>query len=380
MIINSVTSKDFDMINKDFFKTSTYFSNKNNKELEVLVVDDSLLIRKIFSDILSHERKITVSTASDPMLAIQQMKYSLPDVIILDIEMPRMDGLTFLKKIMFENPIPVIICSHYAERGSHIAFEALDAGAVDIIEKPRAGVSDFLYDAAVQLVDTVIAASKINFQKSQNDYKKHNSNFFNEISSRNKSTHFNKTTKKIVAIGASTGGPIAIQTIVTNLQPQAPGIVIVQHMPNGFTRTFANRLNKISKLSIKEAENNDEVKAGKVLIAPGNHHVILTRNKDTFKVNIIEGPLINRHRPSIDVLFKSVAQTAKATAIGILLTGMGNDGAEGLLEMKKAGAKTIAESEKTCAVFGMPRVAIEKSAAGEVLPLSKISSAIISNY
>lgn len=342
--------------------------------IKVLVVDDSAVVRQVLATILSHESDMSVMVAADPLIALQKISRVRPDVIVLDLEMPRMDGLTFLRKIMAEDPIPTIICSGVAARGTLAALRALDDGAVGIVTKPKLGVRSFLYESGVVLTDivrsaararihrrfpsTMLAARKAAPAKSRLD------------SSLNSST-------LIVAIGASTGGTEALAEILSALPSASPGIVIVQHMPEVFTAAFAQRLNRLCQIEVKEAEQGDRIEMGRALIAPGNRHMSVHRRGSQSFVEIGDGPLVSRHRPSVDVLFRSVARTQGANALGIILTGMGNDGAQGLLEMKKAGAETLAQDEASCVIFGMPKEAIACGAAGTILQLSKIPARIL---
>ena len=348
------------------------------KPLNVLVVDDSAVVREVLTAVLSAEIGVTVTTAADPLIAMAKMDRVRPDVMLLDLEMPRMDGLTFLRKIMAEDPIPVVICSGVAAAGTESAMRALEEGAVEIITKPKLGVRDFLIESAVLLSDTVWAASQARlshrlpapFRTSPLPSAPLQSPAISHARSVLPSN-------KIIAIGASTGGTEALRFLFKRLPPDCPGIVVVQHMPEGFTAAFARRLNETCALEVKEAEDGDTVISGRALIAPGNRHMLVNRAGGNYTVEVAGGPLISRHRPSVDVLFRSVARAASAAAIGVILTGMGSDGAEGLLEMKRAGCRTIAQDEATCVVFGMPKESIARGAVDEVLPLSGIPESII---
>ena len=348
------------------------------KPLNVLVVDDSAVVREVLTAVLSAEIGITVTTAADPLIAMAKMDRVRPDVILLDLEMPRMDGLTFLRKIMTEDPIPVVICSGVAAAGTGSAMRALEEGAVEIITKPKLGVKGFLIESAVLLSDTVWAASQARLSHrlpaSFRTSPLPSSPLQSPPISNARSVF---PSNKIIAIGASTGGTEALRFLFKHLPPDCPGIVVVQHMPEGFTAAFARRLNETCALEVKEAEDGDTVVKGRVLIAPGNRHMVVNRTGGSYKVEVDGGPLISRHRPSVDVLFRSVARAAGAAAVGVILTGMGSDGAEGLLEMKKAGGETIAQDEATCVVFGMPRESIARGAANEVVPLPRIPEAIM---
>jgi two-component system chemotaxis response regulator CheB len=348
-------------------------------KIRVLIVDDSALVRQTLSDLLSTDPEIEVmGTAGDPFAATEKIREELPDVITLDIEMPRMDGLTFLQQIMTQHPIPVVICSSLAEEGAQSALRALEYGAVEIIAKPRLGVRQFLEDSRILLCQAVKAAAVAQLHLLRPARVVQPKLTADEILAP--ATHaMLETTEKVVAIGASTGGTEALKTLLESLPPDCPGIVIVQHMPELFTRTFANRLDSLCSITVKEAESNDTVLRGRALIAPGNHHLLLKRSGARYYVDIKEGPLVSRHRPSVDVLFRSAARYAGPNAVGVILTGMGDDGARGMLEMKQAGAVTIAQDEATCVVFGMPKEAIKLGAVAKVLPLTSISGAML-NY
>ncbi|HLG17967.1 MAG TPA: chemotaxis response regulator protein-glutamate methylesterase [Blastocatellia bacterium] len=346
--------------------------------MHVFVVDDSAVTRRVVADVLSQESDISVTVASDPLIAIDKMKHTRPDVILLDLEMPRMDGLTFLRKIMAEDPIPVVVCSGLAERGTSLALEALQEGAIDIVTKPKIGVRDFLYESAVVLIETVRAAALAQLQPRVSRVRPPQQRPIADagpVPTRKESVSI--AAKRIAAIGASTGGPEALRALLSRMPPTAPGIVIVQHMPEVFTKAFADHLNEICQIEVKEAENGDRVREGRALIAPGNRHLTLHRSDSHCFVQVSDGPLISRHRPSVDVLFRSVAQAAGPNAVGIIMTGMGEDGASGLLEMKRAGALTIAQEEASCVVFGMPKAAIARGAVNEVVPLNRLPEAIL---
>jgi len=345
----------------------------------VLVVDDSAVVRQTLSEILSSDPEIEVTgTASDPFVAAERIRERVPDVITLDIEMPRMDGLTFLQKIMAQHPIPVVICSSLAEEGAQSTLRALEYGAVDIITKPRLGSKQFLEDSRIALCQAVKAAAAAQLRALRPHRTVEPKLTADAILSP--ATHaMAKTTEKVVAIGASTGGTEALKCLLEVLPPDAPGIVIVQHMPELFTRAFANRLDGLCNITVKEAETNDTVIRGRALIAPGNHHMLLKRSGARYYVDIKDGPLVCRHRPSVDVLFRSAARYAGQNAVGVILTGMGDDGASGMLEMKQAGAVTIAQDEATCVVFGMPKEAIKRGAVDKVLPLPAVAGAILTH-
>jgi two-component system chemotaxis response regulator CheB len=317
-----------------------------------------------------------MGTAADPFVAAERMREEVPDVITLDIEMPRMDGLTFLQKIMAQHPIPVVICSSLADEGAQSTLRALEYGAVDIITKPKLGSKQFLEDSRIALCQAVKAAAAARVRNVRPSHAVEPKLTADAILSP--ATHaMVETTEKVVAIGASTGGTEALRTLLEVLPADSPGIVIVQHMPELFTRAFANRLNDLCNITVKEAESNDTVIRGRALIAPGNHHMLLKRSGARYFVDIKDGPLVCRHRPSVDVLFRSAARYAGQNAVGVILTGMGDDGASGMLEMKQAGAVTIAQDEATCIVFGMPKEAIKRCAVDKVMPLQSIAGAIL---
>jgi len=334
----------------------------------VLIVDDSAVVREIFVRELSSDHGIeVVGTAPDPYVARDKIVRLKPDVITLDIEMPRMDGITFLRKLMQYHPLPVIIVSSLTPKGGKLALEALDAGAVEVMNKP--GTAYTVGDMSVELIDKIKAAARAKVRKRKNPVT--HKTVYKPLKA------LTKTTNKVIAIGASTGGTQAIQKVLSDMPVNTPGILIVQHMPEYFTRSFADRLNDICCIKVKEAENGDTVTPGKALIAPGNHHMLLNRSGAQYYVQVKRGPLVSRHRPSVDVLFKSVASYAGSNAIGVILTGMGNDGSTGLLEMKNNGADTIAQNEASCVVFGMPKEAIALDAADYVVSLDRISKKII---
>ena len=336
-------------------------------DIRVLVVDDSAVVRKVFSEELSRERGIKViGTAPDPYVARDKIVKLKPDVVTLDIEMPRMDGLTFLKKLMKYYPIPVIIVSSLTQKGGKMAMEALSNGALEVISKPSAAYS--VGDMSVQLADKIRAVAQVNVKARINSNEKPGKKV-NVLSAKALST----TTNKVIAIGASTGGTEAIKTVLTALPPNSPGIVIVQHMPAQFTTSFAERLDSLSEISVKEAKDGDSVVNGQALLAPGNYHMLMKRSGARYYVQVKQGPFVYHQRPAVDVLFKSVAQTVGGNAIGIILTGMGADGAAGLQQMKEAGARTIAQDEKSCVVFGMPKEAIKLGAVEKVVGIRSIA-------
>ena len=349
------------------------------KKIKVLIVDDSAVVRQVLSGLLEDDPGITVlATASDPIFAMEKMRVTWPDVIVLDVEMPRMDGISFLKKIMSERPTPVVICSTLTEKGAETTMQALSAGAVSIVTKPKIGLKRFLEDSSSDIVGAVKAAALANVRRMVPGAQvkiapKLNADAILPAASGHAMA---QTTERIVAIGTSTGGTQALEVVLTALPRVCPGIVIVQHMPEKFTEAFADRLNGICNISVKEARNNDRVLPGQALIAPGGKHMVLRRSGAQYFVEVLDGPLVNRHRPSVDVLFRSVAKAAGKNALGIIMTGMGDDGARGLKEMFDAGASTFAQDEDTCVVFGMPKEAIKLGAAGRVLPLQEIPAVI----
>lgn len=340
--------------------------------INVLVVDDSAVVRQVLTGVLNEAPDIQVyATASDPIFAQTQMQKKWPDVIVLDIEMPRMDGLTFLRQLMQERPTPVIICSSLAEKGAELTLQALAAGAIDIITKPQLGVKDFLLEAKHLIWQTVRTAAGA-----------HLSSLRRTETPPPSSTKpvdlvsMTATTDSIVVIGTSTGGTQALEEILTKTPRTCPGIAVVQHMPEKFTAAFASRLNGLCDVDVKEAESGDRLIPGRVLIAPGGHHLEVQRSGAQYIAKVFRGPSVNRHCPSVDVLFRSAARAAGKNALGIIMTGMGDDGARGLLEMRQAGCRTIAQDEASCVVFGMPKEAIQMGAAKEVMSLSHISTVL----
>jgi len=350
------------------------------KKIRVLVVDDSALVRNVLSRVLTSDPEIEImAMAQDPIVAASKIRNEVPDVIILDVEMPRMDGITFLKRIMAQHPIPVIICSALASRGSQTALSALESGAVEVIEKPNIGTKQFFEESKIRLCDTVKAAAMVkvtvrNHMKSIGISPKLTAD---AVLSGTPCRAMDKTTEPVIVVGASTGGTDALKVFFECLPRDMPGMVVVQHMPANFTRAFADRLDKTCLVSVREAENNDTVLCGQVLIAPGNQHLLLRRSCSGYYVEVKEGPLVCRHRPSVDVLFRSAARYAGKNALGVIMTGMGDDGAKGMLEMKQAGGYTIAQDKGSCVVFGMPREAIKLDAVNSILPLDKIADALL---
>ncbi len=332
------------------------------KKIRVLIVDDSAVVRKVFSEELSKYTDIEIiGTAPDPFVARDKIVALQPDVITLDIEMPRMDGLTFLRKLMKHYPLPTIIVSSLTPKGGKLTLEAMEIGAVDVIAKP--GGSYTVGNMSAQLAEKIRAASYAKITRKDFGVHEQDTPPLKALA---------QTSYKIIAIGASTGGTEALKKVLTKLPTNSPGIVIVQHMPANFTAAFADRLDSLCQITVKEARDNDSVVPGLALIAPGNFHMILRRSGARYYVEVKTGPMVHHQRPAVDILFKSTAKYAGANAIGVILTGMGADGAQGLLEMKNAGADTIAQDENSCVVFGMPKEAIKMGAADKVLPLDKI--------
>jgi len=345
-------------------------SNSSGKKIRVLVVDDSAIVRKIFKQELSKYPDIeVVGTAPDPYVARDKIVRLKPDVITLDIEMPRMDGITFLRKLMKYYPIPTIVVSSLTKKNSEMALEALEAGAVDVLAKPGGAYS--VGDMSVQLAEKIRAAAKVKYLPTASETKERLAKAPKIVPGTLK-----KTTHKVIAMGASTGGTEAVKVVLTQLPVTTPGVVIVQHMPPKFTESFAERLNSLCKIEVREAKDGDAVIPGVALIAPGNYHMVLKRSGARYYVQIKDGPLVCYQRPSVDVLFYSVAKYAGRNAVGVIMTGMGKDGARGLLEMHKAGAKTIAQDEQSCVVFGMPKEAIKLGAVDVVVSLEDIPRTI----
>jgi len=385
------------------------------KKISVMVVDDSALVRETLSNILISDRGIEVfATAQDPIVAMRKMENSRPDVIILDIEMPRMDGLTFLSKVMGENPVPIIICSSKSESGSSNALKAMEYGAVDIIQKPKIGTKQFFEESKVTITDAVKAAAQAKLKplrrhpggetgggagtsgvdeagggvssrgtgsgvagrpaNMEERLTKHTADVIMPAASGNYTI---ETTEKVVVVGASTGGTEALKVFLEMMPINAPPIVIVQHMPEKFTSAFAKRLDGYCRIHIKEAENNASVLRGQALIAPGNKHTLLKRSGARYYTEVKEGPLVSRHRPSVDVLFRSASRYGGKNVIAVLMTGMGDDGASGMLELKEAGAYNIAQDEKSCVVFGMPKEAIKRGGVDSVVSLAQIADKVL---
>jgi two-component system chemotaxis response regulator CheB len=350
-----------------------------SEAIKVLIVDDSAVVRQVNRETLEREPDIEViGVASDPLFALEKMKSQWPDVLVIDIEMPRMDGLTFLRKIMSERPTPTVVCSSLAEKGAAATMEALAAGALAIITKPKMGVKQFLQDAADDLASAVRAAARANMRHVAHAAPAPKLTADAMLTAKAAGMRaMAETTDRVVAIGTSTGGTQALEAVLTQLPNVGSGIVIVQHMPEKFTAMFAERLDSICRLDVREARDGDRVISGRALIAPGGRHMMLRRSGAQYHVEVADGPLVNRHKPSVDVLFRSVAQVAGRNALGVIMTGMGDDGARGMREMHDAGARTVAEDESTCVVFGMPREAIRLGGVERVVPLDAIPAEII---
>jgi two-component system, chemotaxis family, protein-glutamate methylesterase/glutaminase len=352
-------------------------------KIKVLIVDDSALVRQTLCQMLESDPEIeVVGTASDPFMAAERLKTVVPDVITLDIEMPRMDGLTFLQKLMSQHPLPVVMCSSLSASGSESALRALEYGAVDIITKPRMGAKQFIEESRQTICDTIKAAAATRpgrrRPQAPSTLKEVAPKYSADvILERGSSRAMIQTTEKVVAVGASTGGTEALRVFLEMLPEDAPGIVIVQHMPENFTAAFARRLDSLCRVTVKEAEDNDTVVRGRALIAPGNRHMLLKRSGARYYVEIKDGPLVSRHRPSVDVLFRSAARYAGKNLVGVIMTGMGDDGARSMKEMFDTGAVTIAQDEATSVVFGMPAEAIKHGGVHKVLPLQQIAAEVL---
>ncbi|HET7765865.1 MAG TPA: chemotaxis response regulator protein-glutamate methylesterase [Burkholderiales bacterium] len=339
------------------------------RKTKVMVVDDSAVVRQVIAHTLARERSIEVLAAvADPIFAMQRMRAAWPDVIVLDVEMPRMDGITFLRKIMADRPTPVVICSSLTVAGAETTMLALAAGAVTIVAKPKAGVRNFLLDASADLVEAVKAAACANVRNLAPRSA--------DVCAPAPGAALKETTERVVALGTSTGGTQALESVLSALPRSCAGIVVVQHMPEKFTAAFSQRLDQVCAIEVKEAQDNDRVLPGRALIAPGGRQMTLKRSGALYYVEVRSAPPVNRHCPSVDVLFRSVARSAGKNALGVVMTGMGHDGARGLLEMREAGAQTAAQDEASCVVFGMPKEAIKLGAAEKVLPLHAISGEI----
>jgi two-component system chemotaxis response regulator CheB len=353
------------------------------KPIRVLVIDDSASVRQALSRILGEDPDIEVmAAASDPFAAARAIQAEVPDVITLDVEMPRMDGVTFLRKLMSQKPIPVVMCSSLTEEGSETLMQALEAGAVDVILKPRLDAAHHLLESATRICDVVKAAARarvrpLSPQRAASREPERKLSADAMLAPPAGGRAMARTTERVVCVGASTGGTESLRVVLEALPADTPGMVVVQHMPEKFTAALARRLDGLTDMEVREAADGDAVLRGRCLIAPGNHHMMLQRSGARYYVSIKEGPLVSRHRPSVDVLFRSAAHTAGSNALGIIMTGMGDDGAKGLLEMRQAGASTIAQDEASCVVFGMPKEAIACGAAERVLPLEGLARAIL---
>lgn len=352
--------------------------------IKVMIVDDSAVVRQVLSAALAEDVGIEVlGTASDPVFALDKMQRQWPDVIVLDVEMPRMDGITFLKKLMSEHPTPVVICSTLTEKGAETTMQAMAAGAVSIVTKPKVGLKQFLQDDSESLIAAVKAASHANVKR----LAQHVTATSAPLQPPQKlsadailpaaTQAMAETTDSVIAIGTSTGGTQALERVLTVLPRVCPGIVIVQHMPEKFTGAFAERLNSLCEIEVREARTGDRVIPGRALIAPGGRHMLLKRSGAQYHVDIIDGPPVSRHRPSVDVLFRSVARCAGKNALGIIMTGMGDDGARGLKEIHDMGARTVAQDEDSCVVYGMPKEAVKLGAVDHIIPLGQIPNTII---
>ena len=340
-------------------------------------MDDSATVRQVMLAILVTDSRIKVSTAADPLIAWAKMQKEAPDVVITDLEMPRMDGLTFIRKIMTESPTPIVVCSGLATRGTELAMRALEEGAVEVITKPKVGVREFLHESAVTLLDAVWSASQARrrLRPAPSPAARLTAD---AILPHKSKLGCAPAPERIIAVGASTGGTEALRVFLKAMPADCPPIVIVQHMPEVFTRAFANRLNSECSITVKEAEHGDRPQSGHAFIAPGNLHMFVERANSGLTIQLTDGPLVSRHRPSVDVLFRSIAVSVGSKAVGVIMTGMGDDGAQGLLEMKQAGATNIAQDEASCVVFGMPREAIARRAVDVVVPLERIATEVLS--
>lgn len=344
------------------------------KQIKVMVVDDSAVVRQVMTRVLERDPEIKVTgSAPDPLFAIEKMRRDWPDVVTLDIEMPRMDGVTFLGQLMAERPTPVVVCSSLTTEGAETTLQALAAGAVNIIAKPKLGVENFLLEQSDDLIAAVKAAARANMRAVQRGAQL-------RALPRDRlraPQAMAQTTERIVAVGTSTGGTVALEVLLSALPRVSPGLVIVQHMPERYTASFAARLDRLSEISVFEATHGQRVLPGQALIAPGGKHMQLVRSGAQYIVEIKDGPPVNRHRPSVDVLFRSVAKYAGRNAMGVIMTGMGDDGARGLKDMHDAGAWTLAQDEASCVVYGMPREAVKHGAVDRSLPLSALADAIL---
>lgn len=349
------------------------------KSIRCLVVDDSATVRQAMKDVLESDARIEVmGVASDPYIAVERIKHEVPDVITLDVEMPRMDGLTFLDRLMAQHPIPVVICSTLTPKGSDVALAALEKGAVDIITKPKLGAKEFIEESRALICDAVYAAAHSTRKpRPAPQIKVRPKLTADAILEKPSSLAMLQTTEKVIVVGASTGGTEALREFLEAMPLDAPGIVIVQHMPEVFTARFAERLDRSCRITVKEAQSNDSVIRGQALIAPGNKHILLKRSGARYYVELREGPLVSRHRPSVDVLFRSAARYGGRNVVGVIMTGMGDDGARGMLEMKQAGAFNIAQDAASCVVYGMPAEAVKLGGVDRSLPLQQICRTVM---
>ncbi|UJW85032.1 protein-glutamate methylesterase/protein-glutamine glutaminase [Devosia sp. SL43] len=361
--------------------------SETHRKIRVLIVDDSASVRMTLSEIIGSDPDLEVmATAADPYVAVERIRQEVPDVMFLDIELPRMDGITFLRKIMSQRPIPTVICSSVAEAGSDTLMQALEAGAVDVVAKPRVDTTQFLQESRMRICDAAKAAAHAKLRGAQkappppiNVEAKLTADAIIPPHSEARAASVRAKqpdTDPIICIGASTGGTEALREVLEKLPADSPAIIIVQHMPEKFTNAFARRLNGLCAIEVKEAEDGDVVQAGRALIAPGNQHMLLQRAGTRYTVQIVDGPHVSRHRPSVDVMFRSASQVAGRNAMGVILTGMGDDGARGLLEMRQSGSHTVAQDEESCIVFGMPKEAIQRGAAAKVMPLNRVAHEI----
>jgi two-component system chemotaxis response regulator CheB len=350
-------------------------------KIRVLIVDDSALVRQILTEILSSDRSIeVVGTAADPFIAREKIKKLNPDVLTLDVEMPRMDGITFLRNLMRLRPMPVVMVSSLTERGAEITLQALEIGAVDFVSKPKTDLAHSLDQYSEEIIEKVKTAAnariKSNHTADTASIKVEPKLSADAILESRHVTHF-RTTERIIAIGASTGGTEAIREVLMRMPANAPGIVIAQHMPEAFTASFAQRMDSISQMIVHEAQDGAQIIPGHVFIAPGNHHLLVTRSGARYVCKLNDGPPVNRHRPSVDVLFRSVAENAGPNAIGVILTGMGDDGARGMKEMHDVGIPTLAQDEKTSVVWGMPGAAFKLGGVDELLPIDRVAARVL---
>lgn len=350
-------------------------------KIKVLVVDDSAVVRQVLSAVLGQDPELEViGLAVDPIAATEHLRRCWPDVIVLDVEMPRMDGLSFLRKVVAERPTPVVICSTLTQAGAQTSLDALAAGAVAVLAKPKVGLKQFLETSASELVATIKMAAGANVRRRARKAvpleveERHTADV---ILPFHPERALAETTERVVAIGASTGGTLALEQVLSSLPRLSPAVLVVQHMPEAFTAAFASRLNAVCEIEVVEAKRGDRVTPGKALIAPGGKHLLLRRSGAQYQVDVVDGPPVSRHRPSVDVLFRSVAQAAGRNALGIIMTGMGDDGAAGLLEMKQAGARTVAQDEASCVVYGMPKEAVKRGAVDRSVGLDQLADEIM---